>query len=389
MEIGTIPAVLPLFDDLPIQVKLDNRFWHGSFNERESSLHQLSPYVGKLKSGMVRVLLKLYSKPKDIVLDPFCGSGVVPLESVLAGREAWANDLSDYAYTLTRAKLETPADQKVTMFKVEQLLSIVEKQAKDADVSHVPEWIQQFYHPRTLREIVVAFDELKKSNDYFITGCLLGIMHHVRPGFLSYPASHLVPYLRQAKFPADEFPHMYEYRDLRSRLVAKIERAYKRTHFSEFWDKRRYRLWQVNSMSLPIQDESVDAIISSPPYYGALDYARDNRLRLWFLGRKDWKELDNSLTANSRVYLAQMSVCLQEMHRVLKRGSYCVLVLGAVDRQGELKRTAEILANLAKKVTNNGFKIDSIYNDMIPDERRSRRRTTTTKFERILVMKRK
>ena len=32
---------------------IDSSLWHGSFNGRESSLHQLSPYVGKLKSGMV------------------------------------------------------------------------------------------------------------------------------------------------------------------------------------------------------------------------------------------------------------------------------------------------------------------------------------------------
>src|SRR5438128_3201508 len=93
-----------LFDYKKAYQELDARLWHGSFNGRESTLQQLSPYVGKLKSGMVRVLVKRYSKPKDIVLDLFSGSGVVPLEAVLAGREAWANDLSTYAYVLTRGK---------------------------------------------------------------------------------------------------------------------------------------------------------------------------------------------------------------------------------------------------------------------------------------------
>lgn len=378
-----------VFTALESPVKLDNRLWHGSFNARESSLHQLSPYVGKLKSGMVRVLLQAYSKPGDIVLDPFCGSGVVPLEAALAGREAWANDLSVYAYTLTRAKLEAPAEPGEALKRARQLLAKVDKKAPKADVSHVPEWIREFYHPQTMREIVVAFDELTKSEDYFLTGCLLGIMHHVRPGFLSYPASHLVPYLRKSKYPQDEFPKMYEYRDLRSRLLAKVERAFKRTHFPDDWADRGYQVFNENSMALPIDDQSVDSIISSPPYFGALDYARDNRLRLWFLGCPDWKELDNSLTASRKVYLPQMSVCLQEMYRILKRRSYCVLVLGDVERDGELKRTAEILSDLAKEVTNGGFKTELIYDDIIPDERRSRRRTETTKFERILVMRKK
>src|SRR6476660_3881071 len=97
---------LYLFDNTDSDIKLDAHLWHGSFNGRESTLQQLSPYVGKMKSAMARVLINLYSKPGDIVLDPFSGSGVVPLEAVLAGRSAWANDLSPYAYVLTRGKLE-------------------------------------------------------------------------------------------------------------------------------------------------------------------------------------------------------------------------------------------------------------------------------------------
>lgn len=149
---------------------------------------------------------------------------------------------------------------------------------------------------------------------------------------------------------------------------------------------RQYQVWQTNSMDLPVDDQTVDAIISSPPYFGALDYARDNRLRLWFLGCEDWKQLDASLTANSKVYLPQMSACLKEMYRVLRPGGYCVLVLGDVDRDGKMRRTAEILAEEALKVTQDKLVVDTIYDDRIPDERRSRRQTKTTKFERILVM---
>jgi hypothetical protein len=75
------------------------------------------------------------------------------------------------------------------------------------------------------------------------------------------------------------------------------------------------------------------------------------------------------------------------MYRVLKSGGYCVLVLGDVEKDGKTRRTAEILADVAKEVTNDGFSIETIYDDIIPDERRSRRKTKTTKFERILVMK--
>ena len=73
---------LYLFDLREEVAELDARYWHGSYNGRESSLQQLSPYVGKMKSGMAQVLISLYTEPGDLILDPFSGSGVVPLLSV-------------------------------------------------------------------------------------------------------------------------------------------------------------------------------------------------------------------------------------------------------------------------------------------------------------------
>jgi hypothetical protein len=377
---------LYLFDE-PDITQLNASMWHGSFNGRESTLQQLSPYVGKMKSGMARSLIRLYSHPGGVVLDPFSGSGVVPLEAALAGRVAWANDLSPYAYVLTRGKLETPGSETLALERTIKLLDEVEAYAPTVDLSLVPVWVSSFFHPDTLREVVAAFQILRQRQDYFLTACLLGILQHVRPGFLSYPASHLVPYLRESKYPRDKFPKMYAYRDIRSRLVAKVRRAYKRHMLPVEWERRKFTVSQENAMHLAIQSESVDSIISSPPYFGALDYARDNRLRLWFLGCENWKDLDKSLTANSKVYLSQMSACLLEMDRVLRPGGYCILVLGDVSRDGQTHRTAEILAELAVDLTNQRFAVDMIYDDLIPDERRSRRDTKTTKFERILVMR--
>lgn len=380
---------LYLFDTATLIKELDAKLWHGSFLARESTLQQLSPYVGKMKSGMAKVLIQLYSEPGDIVFDPFCGSGVVPFESLLAQRKAWANDLSPYAYTLTRAKLEAPASLREALSTAMHVIQRVEAHAPDADVNKVPTWIQEFFHPDTLREVVAAFNILREEENYFLTGCLLGILHHVRPGFLSFPASHLVPYLRKNKYPPEEFPEMYEYRDLKSRLLSKVRRAYRHPMLPGEWQDRQYHLFQANTMNLPIEDDTVDAIISSPPYFGALDYARDNRLRLWFLGCEDWRALDTSLTASSKVYILQMSECLSEMRRILKPGGYCVLVLGDVEKDDKTQRTAEILADLAVEVTQGSFVVDTIYDDRIPDERRARRRTKTTRFERILVMHRK
>jgi len=81
-----------------------------------------------------------------------------------------------------------------------------------------------------------------------------------------------------------------------------------------------------------------------------------------------------------------MSICLKEMYSLIKPRGHCILVLGDVNRDGKTMRTAEILADLAREITQGGFIVKEIYDDHIPDERRSRRHTQTTHFERILVM---
>lgn len=86
--------------------------WAAPATSTECALHQLAPYIGKLKSTIARDLVLGFSKPGDLIVDPFCGSGTVPLEGVLLGRRVIGSDISSYAATLTRAKLSPPQSEE-------------------------------------------------------------------------------------------------------------------------------------------------------------------------------------------------------------------------------------------------------------------------------------
>jgi site-specific DNA-methyltransferase (adenine-specific) len=64
-------------------------------------------------AGLIDVLIEQSSSVGEVVLDPFCGSGVVPAEAVRLGRQALWNDLSPEAEKLTweRVKQHTPGDE--------------------------------------------------------------------------------------------------------------------------------------------------------------------------------------------------------------------------------------------------------------------------------------
>lgn len=212
--------------------KLNPIAWSGSCLATESTLHQISPYIGKIKSSFAGKLISTYTKPKDTILDPFAGSGTVALESLINGRHVIANDINPYATTLIKAKMFTPDSLDEAIKTATYYLTLSKKHSPNIDLNDVPEWIKKFFNPETLKEIIFLREILKENNEDFLLACLLGILHHQRSGFLSYPASHLVPYLRTKKYPIEEYPDMYSYRDVESRLIKKIHRVYKRKSVS-------------------------------------------------------------------------------------------------------------------------------------------------------------
>lgn len=364
---------------------LSSHFWRGCFNAKESSIQQLAPYVGKMKSGMARALILAYSKDGDTILDPFCGSGVVPYEAFLLGRNAIGNDLNPYAYVVTMGKFTAPPSLTQALDRALPYIDRAESSANKLTLDSVPDWVREFFHPRTLKQTLALVRLLRAKREYFLLACVLGILHHVRPGFLSYPCSHLVPYLRIKKYPREKYPSMYSYRDIRSRLVAKIHRAYKR--YLPIDNSLNWKILQENAMCLPLPDESIDAIVSSPPYFGALDYGRDNRLRLWFLGVKDYRLLEGKLTSEDAVYVPQMSRAVDDMFRLVKTGRHVVLVLGDYIRNGSNHDSAQIVLNIVQRNFADSLVLENLIVDPIPDERRSRRRTRTTLRETIIVFR--
>ncbi|MBI4328144.1 MAG: DNA adenine methylase, partial [Chloroflexi bacterium] len=83
-------------------------WWRQSCANTECSLHQLSPYIGKIKSSIAGELVERFSKPGELVVDPFAGAGTIPFEAALRGRRTLAADISPYARILSKAKLSAP-----------------------------------------------------------------------------------------------------------------------------------------------------------------------------------------------------------------------------------------------------------------------------------------
>jgi SAM-dependent methyltransferase len=370
---------MPTLSDLPTAAAPVE--WSASPSAAESRLHQIAPYIGKLKPVIARELISRFTAPGDLVLDCFAGSGTVPLEALLLGRRVIALDRSPYAVTLTRAKLEAPRTTEAAVAIVEERLRAAAARPV-YDLDAVPAWVREFFHPETLQEALRFADECIAQDDQFLLACLLGILHHQRPGFLSYPSSHLVPYLRDRKFPRSEYPEMYVARALRPRLLAKVRRALKLHVTGPLGQVVRVGQEDVRTLDL---EAPVDAIVTSPPYMNALDYVRDNRLRMWFLDRST-TDYSPEPTDKPQEFDALTSAFARRALGRLRSGGRCVLIVGqTVLRKRMTSHPAErILAQLMS--VDESLTPEQVIEDDIPDVRRSRRDGAATKRELILVI---
>jgi len=373
----------PYYDDLFLpseRVNIAPEDWADSCVHKECTIHQLSPYIGKLKSSISKPLIQTYSRPGDLIVDPFSGSGTIPLEASLLGRRVFAADISVYSKVLTNAKLTIPSSFEKAVYEVEKILQKASGM-KSPDLRTIPSWVRAFYHPKTLKEILNFVSVCKNEQKDFYLGCLLGILHHQRPGFLSYPSSHLVPYLRDKNFPRNKHPDLYSYRPLKPRLLAKIKRAYKR--YPSDWKREKYTFRQDAIQNLRFPNK-MDCVITSPPYMNTLDYIRDNRLRLWFLQDGDDIDINDSLINKREGFENSIEVLAKNVNTKLIRGGHTVLVIG--DKSNGKDNLPGYISTTFDQFAPN-LKLSEVIYDQIPDIRRSRRDCRGTKSEYVMVFK--
>lgn len=365
-----------------VQPRLAPTLWREPCANTECSLHQLAPYIGKLKSSIAGELVKMYSKRGDLVVDPFSGAGTIPLEASLRGRRAFGADISPYARILSLAKLHPPKSLAVALRATENALAYAES-LPVTDLRSVPAWVRKFFDPETLRDALSFAQVARQPGNEFLMACFLGILHHQRPGFLSYPSSHLVPYLRDKKYPRSEFPELYAYRELKPRILAKVRRSFKR-YTCPATQRLTFQQSPVQQLELPKQ---FDALITSPPYMNALDYGRDNRLRLWFIDPSLIDEVDNDVTQRRQAFMDAISSLAAKVESGLRRRGYCVFVVGEEFRRGTEAHPSEVvLATLREWAPS--LCLREVFTDNIPDIRRTRRECRGVKTEHFLILQR-
>ena len=407
--------------------------------EKQYLMHELHPYKGRYYPQLIKPLLNATAKQGDVILDPFCGCGTTLLECYLSRMSSIGVDLNPIAFFISKVRM------KCIKMKNEQLRRTVERLLKRCrrdvtifrnrrdhrtldqftqinalqidrikkEVPHIPN-IHKWFSEGVIEELMVIVDNIMQIEDEderdFCALALSSIVkrvsnwdpEQVRQRLLKKPRENVLVFEIFERQLKKFYLIIYAYSKIRSKLHIEPE-CFSEVHLH---DSRHLEF---------IEDDSVDAVVTSPPYATALSYIDTDRLPMVVLGLmeyrskeklkkimigerditpKDRDRLEDEflnqydslllprmaketirkiLEANRQEsvgfrrknkastlyrYFKGMRECLLEMKRVLKEGGYCSIIIGSNRTKAggtEVVRiqTHDILAEMAKSI---GFK---------------------------------
>jgi len=343
--------------DIPIYI---NEFWT-SKQRQASSIHEIS-YRACFKPQLPRFFIELMTREGDIVYDPFSGRGTTVIEAGLMNRRVISNDINPLSRILAYPRFFPP---KIDDLK-SRLSNITIGHNVKADID-----LSMFYHPSTESEIVSIrnyLDKRKKeaTEDYFDWWVRMVAINRLTghsTGFFSVytlPPNQAVSQESQAQIN-EKRNQKPPYRDtkkiilrksvslLRNLSLIQIQNLYRAGSTGKFFNRDARQTFEI-------QDDSVQLIVTSPPFLDVVQYSNDNWLRCWF-NKIDDKEIASKITMCKKIedWSAVMLAAFHEFHRILRPGGWLCFEVGEI-RDGKVKLD-EIIAPIGVEA---GLKCEGI-----------------------------
>ncbi|HEV8281785.1 MAG TPA: DNA methyltransferase, partial [Candidatus Limnocylindrales bacterium] len=354
-----LPVSLPAIAIAP-EWKAQQRLWGHSF-------HPMCSYLASFPAALAHAFIARYSRPGDVVLDPFSGRGTTPLQACAEGRIGVGNDLNPFAHLLTASKVE-PATRAAAMTRLSGLrlgwnassagwIALAENVVFDprgtliptagsgTRATHqgsetVPPEVALAFHPETLGQVLFVRSSLRLADrtDRFIAAAITGILHGKSASYLS----ELMPntfsmaprYVREfAARTAFASPR----RDVFDGLAGKVDRLFRQAApptegIALLGDARDVAPRVRDALRARGRPDRARLVVTSPPYLRVVKYGYYNWLRTWFLGF-DARAIDAALddAHHREPYLAFLRDVLAGLRPALTDDAVVVLVIGDVE----------------------------------------------------------
>ena len=266
--------------------------------------HSFHEYKGRFYPQLAKAFMNYAGLKKgDVVLDPFCGSGTTLVESLLFGVNAIGIDINPLAYVLAKAKIKSFFLKKKDLSFIQK---VCDKIPDDRGWKNIK--IESYNHILDIDYLKRWFpiDNLKKI--FFIQNIIQQLPNEVSQLFAKVILSDL---LRTFSF---QEPKQLRIRRRTDKPPTNLIEIFKKNLFSQVDSLNKFQSFKLLNLdsrvenylgdvrtlmeNMQIRENSVDAVITSPPYGTALPYLDTDRLSLFIFGlisRKNFRSIEEAL----------------------------------------------------------------------------------------------
>jgi len=283
--------------------------------------HSLFPYRGKFHPQLIKGLINIIGiKKGETILDPMAGSGTTNIEASLLGINSCAIDISPFCQMMTKTKYDA--------LKIDLNL---------------------------LNNLEVNTDKLFK---YFGQKNILQKIDKIETGKKEIYELSLLAYLDALGYSKRVVRSNHEqlFKKVLNRYLETVKSLLSNKYLNNRELGRVEILQNSDALNIELTDNSIDGIITSPPYSFAIDYVENDKDQLEYLGY-DTKQLKEKLiglkgkskSEKLKTYFDDMDKFLSEAARVLKQNKFLVIIIGSNTNQTGGIRLEQNLINSAKK----------------------------------------
>jgi 16S rRNA G966 N2-methylase RsmD len=350
--------------------------------------HDFHAFPAKFPPQLPRVFIDGLTAPGESVLDPMMGSGTCVVEALAAGRVALGFDIDPLAILLGRVKT-TPADAALIAQTGEEIAARAEKSLSAtpeklrADLAQrfepkTVKFVDYWFSPQTQLELAALMREIERLKEpaireFFMLAFSAVIITKSGGVSLAWDLAHTRPHKLKQGVAKTYRPALKEF----CKRVAKNLNGLRQVPTG------RAAVNFGNAEQMPLPDNSVDLLFTSPPYAAnAIDYMRAHKFSLVWFGRsvgdlsgvrgqciggesvKDFNfaelppetrrmvaqisALDAKRGASLRRYYSEMARVMAQARRVLRPGCAAVFVVGSAVMRGVDTLAAECLGELGE-----------------------------------------
>lgn len=365
------------------------------------ALHNVHSFPAKFPPQLPHIFIELLTKENDVVLDPMMGSCTTLIEALRLKRVAYGCDIDPLAILIAKAKL-TSIDISEIINRGKTIINrayknkncVTEKELKDYFDEKTYEFVNYWFKKETQIELFSIIKEIEKIKEDGIKNFLRMIFSSIiiaKSGgvSLALDLAHTRPHLVKGK----KIPSSYEEFNKKLSLVSKNVHLF---------DDPKVSIYQADAKNIPLDADSVDLIVTSPPYANnAIDYLRAHKFSLvWFgntldniskvrnifIGSNSTKGIDNIIFPKMcndvismvqkkdirkglslKKYYSEMFGVIKEMHRVLRKKKVAVIVVATSNIKGIDSKTHLCLAEIGTEI---GFKLIGINKRQLDRDKR-------------------